>query len=113
VAVDFFEQVDIAQNARRFCLYSHAALVLIDNLKAFACVAEAFFAMHIWVAHSARAYHTRLAFSFERILKKLGRILLDGYILKPMVEAVAIGTAVAIDAPVRAAAVYVHSVFCG
>ena len=64
------------------------------------------------VAHSARAYHTRLAFSFERVLKKLGRVLLDGYIFKPMVEAVAIGTAVAIDAPVRAAAVDVHSVFC-
>jgi hypothetical protein len=94
-------------------LYSHAALVLINNFEAFARVAEAFFAVHIRVAHSARAYHTRLAFSFERVLKKFGRIMLDGYIFKPMVEAVAIGTAVAIDATVRTAAVYVHSVFCG
>jgi hypothetical protein len=89
VAVYLRKQIDIAQYPRRFRLYRKSESLVQYNLNARARHTQLFFLSHIWVAHSASAYHRAPLASAEFILQHLRRVLLNLDILKAMIELIA------------------------
>ena len=110
LTIDFLKQINIPQNTVGFGDDRCPESIAQDNLQAVPGQPELFFAVHIWIGHGTRPDHAFLSFGFESRFQKCRRILLDFNILKRMGKLIAPAPAVAIDATVGTAPVYIHAI---
>ena len=104
------QKAHIPENAVGFRQDSNAEAIFVDDLKAFPRITQLFFDMHVWVAHAAGADHALFALLPERCFQQFGSVDLDLYVFEIMVHVVAFAPAVAVNAAMAAATVYVHPV---
>ena len=111
--VDRFQNIDVPHDAVGFRQDGYAVTVSLYERKALSGDLQLFFEMKVWVAHSSRADHAPFPPSFQLVLQYPGGIAFYFDILKIVFHVIAFAAAVAIDAAVGAAAIYVDPVRWG